>query len=52
MRFVDSLAAHLDDHEARSPDLAAQMHLSRFHFDRVVNGSRGWHRHFSAGSAR
>jgi AraC family transcriptional regulator len=52
VRFVDSLAAHLDDHEARGPDLAARIHLSRFHFDRVVNGSRGWHRHFSAGSAR
>jgi AraC-like DNA-binding protein len=36
VRFVDSLAAHLDDHEARGADLAERMHLSRFHFDRVV----------------
>jgi AraC family transcriptional regulator len=36
VRFVDSLASHLDDHEARGDDLAARLYLSRFHFDRVV----------------
>jgi AraC family transcriptional regulator len=39
--FVDALAAHLDDHEARGPDFAAQMHLSRFHFDRIVSSVCG-----------
>jgi AraC family transcriptional regulator len=34
--FVDSLAAHLDDHDARGETLAARLYLSRFHFDRVV----------------
>jgi AraC family transcriptional regulator len=36
VRFVDLLASNLDDHEARGADLAARMHLSRFHFDRIV----------------
>jgi AraC-like DNA-binding protein len=36
VRFVDLLASQLDDHEARGGDLAARMHLSRFHFDRIV----------------
>jgi AraC-like DNA-binding protein len=39
--FVDLLAAHLDDHDARGAELAARMHLSRFHFDRVVSSLCG-----------
>jgi AraC-like DNA-binding protein len=39
--FVDSLAAHLDDHDARGSDLAARLYLSRFHFDRVVAAASG-----------
>jgi AraC-like DNA-binding protein len=34
--FVDTLAASLDDHEARGDELAARAFMSRFHFDRVV----------------
>jgi AraC-like DNA-binding protein len=34
--FVDSLASHLDDHQARGGELAARAYLSRFHFDRVI----------------
>jgi AraC family transcriptional regulator len=30
--FLDVLAADLDDHEARPEDLAARLHLSRYHF--------------------
>jgi AraC family transcriptional regulator len=41
IRFVDSLAGHLDDHDARGGDLAARLHLSRFHFDRVVGAVAG-----------
>jgi AraC family transcriptional regulator len=41
LRFVDSLAAHLDDHGARGPDLAARVYVSRFHFDRVVRAISG-----------
>jgi len=32
---------HLDDHESRGAVLAARMHLSRFHFDRVVSSVSG-----------
>jgi AraC family transcriptional regulator len=39
--FVDSLASHLDDHEARGEELAARVYLSRFHFDRVVSATAG-----------
>ena len=39
--FVDLLASNLDDHEARGADLAARMHLSRFHFDRIVSAVSG-----------
>jgi AraC family transcriptional regulator len=39
--FVDTLATHLDDHEANGEDLAARVHLSRFHFDRVVSAAAG-----------
>ncbi len=39
--FVGSLASQLDDHEATGDDLAARMHLSRSHFDRVVGAASG-----------
>ncbi len=39
--FVDVLAAHLDDHDARGADLAARLYMSRFHFDRVVSSVCG-----------
>jgi AraC family transcriptional regulator len=41
VRFVDSLAAHLDDHDARGSDLAARVYVSRFHFDRIVRAVSG-----------
>ncbi|MFN2472204.1 MAG: helix-turn-helix domain-containing protein [Gaiellaceae bacterium] len=41
VNFVDSLAAHLDDHAARGDELAARVYLSRFHFDRVVSATAG-----------
>jgi hypothetical protein len=31
--FVDIVADSLDDHELTGDDLAARVHLSRFHFD-------------------
>ncbi len=40
-RFVDVLAATLDDHEATGEALASRVHLSRHHFDRVVAGVAG-----------
>ncbi len=39
--FVDMLASHLDDHDARGEDLAARAYMSRFHFDRVVTATAG-----------
>ena len=39
--FVESLAAHLDEHEVRGADLAAGLYLSRFHFDRIVSAVGG-----------
>lgn len=41
VRFVDSLALHLDDHDARGEELAARAYLSRYHFDRVVAATAG-----------
>jgi AraC-like DNA-binding protein len=41
LRFVDTLASHLDDHQARGAELAARVHLSRFHFDRVIGAVSG-----------
>lgn len=41
VRFVDLLATHLDDHDARGEDLAARAYLSRFHFDRIVGAVCG-----------
>jgi AraC family transcriptional regulator len=40
-RFVDVLAETLDDHAATGDELAARMHLSRFHFDRLVSAAAG-----------
>jgi len=39
--FVETLAASLDDHEARGDELAARAFMSRFHFDRVVTAVAG-----------
>src|SRR3954447_2507785 len=39
--FVDVLADVLDDHEATGEALAARVHLSRFHLDRVVSSVAG-----------
>jgi AraC family transcriptional regulator len=39
--FVDVLAEALDDHEASGEDLALRVHLSRFHFDRVIAATAG-----------
>jgi AraC family transcriptional regulator len=40
-RFVDLLAATLDDPGATGEALATRLHLSRYHFDRVVAGVAG-----------
>ncbi len=40
-RFVDVLAETLDDHGATGDELAARMHMSRFHFDRLVSAAAG-----------
>ena len=40
-RFLEVLAASLDDHEASGDALAARVHLSRFHFDRLVSAAAG-----------
>lgn len=41
VRFVDVLAASLDDPEAHAGDLAARMYVSRFHCDRIVGAVSG-----------
>jgi AraC family transcriptional regulator len=40
-RFVDVLVDSLDDHHAPSRTLASRVHLSRFHFDRLVSAAAG-----------
>lgn len=40
-RFLDVLADALGDHEVSADDLAARVHLSRFHLDRVVAAAGG-----------
>ena len=40
-RFVDVLADALDDHDATGQELASRLHLSRFHFDRLVSATAG-----------
>jgi len=39
--FVDVLSRALDDHEATGESLAGRVHLSRFHFDRVIAATAG-----------
>jgi AraC family transcriptional regulator len=41
VRFVEVLADALDDHEASGEHLASRLHLSRFHFDRIVTAAGG-----------
>jgi AraC family transcriptional regulator len=40
-RFLGVLADTLDDHEASGESLAARVHLSRYHFDRLVSAAAG-----------
>lgn len=40
-RFVDVLADSLDDHDTDGEELASRVHLSRFHFDRLVSAAAG-----------
>ena len=40
-RFVDVLADTLDDREASGEALASRLHLSRFHFDRLISAVAG-----------
>ena len=40
-RFVDVLANSLDDHDTDGEVLASRVHLSRFHFDRLVSAAAG-----------
>jgi AraC family transcriptional regulator len=39
--FVDVLADSLDDHSTYGDALAARVHLSRYHFDRLVSAAAG-----------
>ena len=39
--FVDALAERLDDEEVTGADLASLVHLSRFHFARLVSSEAG-----------
>jgi len=39
--FVDVLADALDEHEVTGKDLASRVHMSRFHFDRVIAATAG-----------
>jgi len=41
VRFVDHLAEAMDDHEATGDELAARLHFSRFHLDRVIRSVAG-----------
>ena len=40
-RFVTALSELLDDHDATAEELASRVHLSRFHFDRLVSAAAG-----------
>jgi AraC family transcriptional regulator len=40
-RFVDVLVTTLDDDDASGEALASRLHLSRFHFDRLVSAAAG-----------
>ena len=39
--FVAVLAEAMDDHDTSAQELAARVHLSRFHFDRVIAATAG-----------
>jgi AraC family transcriptional regulator len=39
--FIAALTEALDDHATGSGELAARMHLSRFHFDRIISSAGG-----------
>jgi AraC family transcriptional regulator len=39
--FVDHLADVLDDHDTSAEELAARLHFSRFHFDRMIRAVAG-----------
>jgi len=41
VEFVDHLAEVLDDHDVPGDDLAARLHFSRFHFDRMIRSVAG-----------
>jgi len=41
VEFVDHLTEALDNHEATGDELAARMHFSRFHFDRMIRSVAG-----------
>jgi AraC-like DNA-binding protein len=41
LAFVDVLTDVLDENEASAADLAARVHLSRFHFDRIIAATAG-----------
>jgi AraC family transcriptional regulator len=40
-RFLEILADTMDDHEATGDALASRVHLSRYHFDRLVSAAAG-----------
>ena len=40
-RFIDVLATTLDDHQTSGEALASRLHVSRFHFDRLVSAASG-----------
>ncbi|HEV2373781.1 MAG TPA: AraC family transcriptional regulator [Streptosporangiaceae bacterium] len=39
--FLEILADTMDDHDASADSVAARVHLSRFHFDRLVSAAAG-----------
>lgn len=39
--FVDELTEILDDHDTTGEELAARLHFSRFHFDRLIRAAAG-----------
>jgi AraC family transcriptional regulator len=41
VEFVDHLTEALDDHDTTGEDLAARMHFSRYHFDRMIRSVAG-----------
>ncbi len=39
--FIDVLAEAMDEHDLSAKDLAARVHLSRYHFDRMIAATAG-----------